>query len=189
MNSLTQFFVQATKQWWVVVLIFFLNFASFRILFGLEHRFTQLTGTKVFDTQNDLTAQKLLEQLPTYTGEARPAYNAFAAFDYLFPLVAAVFLVVLWTLLLKVNPNKLAKGLLHQNFSLLPFSATLFDWLENLSIAGVLQTSDNPNMFLVNLVIIFKRLKLASLGVTGLLTIALILFTAITLLLKGRMTR
>jgi hypothetical protein len=177
MRQLTHFFIWVTKKWWVVIFVFLLNFASFRILFGLEHRFTNLTGLKVFDTQNDLTAQRLLEQLPAYVGETRRAYTAFAAFDYVFPIVAALFLVMVWTLLLRVNTTRLAKRLLNCNVSLLPLVVTLFDWLENISIAGVLATTASPNSIFVNAVILFKRLKLAGLFTTGFLSVVLLLFT------------
>jgi hypothetical protein len=186
MNKVAQLFIEMTKRWWLVLLVTVANFVSFRLLFLLEEHFTDLTGLQVFDTQNDLTPVRLLEQLPVYIGEARRAYNAFAAFDYVFPFVAAFFLVVLWTLLLRVNSSGFAKQLLSRNLSLLPFVTTLFDWLENLSIAGVLASSSAPRMTFVNAAVLFKRLKLSSLALIGLLTLALVLFTLITILLRSR---
>lgn len=173
LNKLTRSLVVATRTWWLCALALVLNVTSFQVLFGLEDRFEALTGAPVLDTQNGLTVATLLEQLPLYRGAAYGAYLRFAAFDFVFPLVGALFLAVLWALLLRWNRGRIAQRLLGWNLPLLPFLATLFDWLENVSVLLVISAASPPGQLLLNSVIVFKRLKLTSLTVIMAITILL----------------
>lgn len=172
LNKLTRSLVAVSRTWWLVALTFVLNIISFQVLFALEDRFEALTGAPVLDTQNGLTIVTLLEQLPLYRGAAYGAYLRFAAFDFVFPFVSALFLAVLWALLLRWNGGRIAQRLLSWNLPLLPFLATLFDWLENVSVLLVLGTASPPGQ-LLHAVIVCKRLKLTSLTVIMAITILL----------------
>lgn len=151
-----------------------LAFGSLGFLFALENRFEALTGLPTFDTQNDLTPSALLEQLPRYQGEALEAYLRFAAFDFVFPFTAALFLAVTWALLLRVTPWRVAQRLLAWKLPLVAFFGTGFDYLENVSLLSTI-FMDAPSVLALEAAILFKRLKLTALvlsnGLTGVLVL------------------
>jgi hypothetical protein len=178
LSRLTRLLLAASRSWWLCGLIFVLNFLSFRILFGLEDRFEALTNLPVFDTQNSLTSEALVQQLPLYTGAAYVAYLRFAAFDFVFPLIAALFLAVVWAVLLRLQSGRVAQRLLGSNLPLLPFCATIFDWLENISLLAVTGATSPPGYLLLSSVILFKRLKLASLALIWVVTLLLLVLLA-----------
>lgn len=163
-----------SRRWWAVVLVLLLNFAAFNILFALEDTFEAASGVPTFDTQNDLTPARLLEQLPLYTGEAREAYLRFSAFDFVFPLVAGTFLVVLWTLFLRANTWAFAGRMLRATLPQAAWFATIFDYMENFSLLTILNTSGTPADTLVNAAITFKQLKLAMLTASGAVSMVLL---------------
>lgn len=177
MNRLMSLAMAASRRWWIVLLALILNFAAFSLLFALEDQFEVFSGgVPTFDTQNDLTQTLILEQLPLYQGEARAAYLRFAAFDFVFPLVAGIFLVLIYTLLLRLNTWSFAQRLLKWRLPLLPLLGTLADYGENVSLLSILQLGASP--LLLDAAILFKRLKLTFLFISGplamLLTVLLI---------------
>ncbi|MCA9914076.1 MAG: hypothetical protein KC496_12030 [Anaerolineae bacterium] len=180
MKRLRQVLYFLSSHWWQVLLVTALNFASFTLLFSLEARFETLTGQPVYDTQNALTPALLRDQLGLYQGEARQAYFLFAAYDFIFPFVAALFVAVLLTWLLRINPTRLAKRLLNWNLPLYAFIGTLFDWMENISLLTVLGYGSTAPVFWVNAAILFKRLKLIGLSVSFTTLFVIAIFTIIT---------
>lgn len=174
---LTSLLVSISRRWWAVLLVTALNFASFQILFGLEDQFETLTAVPVFDTQNDLTPSRIIAQLPLYQGPAREAYLRFAVFDFVFPLIAGIFVATLWTLLLRTNSSPFAQRLLQRGVPLFALIGTLWDWLENISILALLQWA-SPDAWILSVVVIFKRLKLLWLLLNGPITAALFLLWA-----------
>lgn len=174
MNRLDAALDRAARTGWLFALVFALNFASFSILFNLEAQFEALTDTPTYDTQNDLTPETLRAQLPLYQGEALAAYQRFAAFDFIFPLAAGVFLAVLWSALLRLNTWPLAGRLRHARLPRLALLGTLFDWLENSFLLTTLSLAPDPADWAVNGAILFKRLKLAGLTLSGIVTIVLL---------------
>ena len=170
--------IRTSRSPWRFALLAVLNVSSFAALFALEDRFEAITGLPVFDTQNGLTPEALGQQLPVYQGEALEAYLYFAAFDFVFPFVAALFLAVTWALLLRVTPWRLTRLLLAGGMPLYAFLGTGFDYLENLSLLSVL-AMDAPSRLVVEAAIFFKRLKLAALGLSGALTEVLVVLALI----------
>jgi hypothetical protein len=187
MQTIQNLLIRITKHWWAVALAFILNFASFAILFSLEDRFEALTGVPVYDTQNDLTRETLREQLPLYVGEAREAYLYFAAFDFVFPFVAGVFVAVIWTLLLRLNTFPLAQRMLRWGVPLLALTVILFDWMENVSLLAVLQTGGSSVS--VDAALVFKQLKLAGLFITGPVSLVLTVFLMVNMISRFSRTR
>lgn len=175
MHLLTQFLVNRAR-WWTILPVFALNFANFRLLFWLEKQFTDLTGRVVFDTQNDLTKEGLLVELPLYVGEARTAYLNFAAYDFVFPLIAAFSLAILWAWLLKTMTWRVGTIALRWNLPVLVFLATLFDWGENIALLSMILSNGTIGDSGISMVLLFKRLKLAMLTVTGVISIVLVGF-------------
>jgi hypothetical protein len=172
MRKITAGLVRASRVWWVVLLAFVLNGASFAVLFSLEDQFEAITGQPVYDTQNNLTTREIVEQLPLYVGAAREAYLRFAAFDFVFPLVSALFLAVVWALCLRSLTWPVGERLLRWNVPTLVLLTTLFDWLENVSILVVLNAGA-PDAAM-EAVIVFKGLKLTMISVSGAVTMALV---------------
>jgi hypothetical protein len=160
----------------------FLNVAAFAILFSLEGQFEALSGAPTFDTQNDLTSARLLQQLPLYQGEARDAYYRFVAFDFVFPLVAALFLTVWWIVFLQLNTFPLAARLLRWGLPFLPLLTTLWDYLENVCFLLILNSGSTVSTAVIEAALLFKQLKLAFLSVCGIASGLLILFLAINVL-------
>lgn len=184
MNSLTRYIVTISQKWWAVLLVFSLNFASFGILFSLEDQFEAITHVPVYDTQNNLTSELVLEQLPLYTGEARDAYLRFAAFDFVFPLVAGVFVTLMWILLLRLNTWQLPQKLLLWNVPLLALLGTLWDWLENVSLLMILSADSIPSPALIDAALLFKRLKLTWLSLSGTVIGVLIILLALNVIYR-----
>jgi len=166
--------IRASRSPWRFALVAVLNAGAFAVLFALEDRFEAITGLPVFDTQNGLTPEALVQQLPLYQGEALEAYLAFAAFDFVFPLTAALFLAVAWVLLLRVTPWRVTQRLLAWGLPLYAFLGTGFGYLENLNLLNVIFL-DTPSAFAVEAAILFKRLKLTALALSGALTGVLVL--------------
>lgn len=189
MHILRKLIALGASTWWRLLIVFGANALALNILFALENRFINLTGQPVFDTQNDLTAAQITEQLELYQGAAGNAYLAFAAFDFLFPLVGALSIAVLIAWLLKHNPSPSARSRLVQLLPLLPFASTLFDWLENVSLLTIIGTADAAPQLLLNAAILFKRLKLISLGTGSATVLLLLLFTGVGLFNQWRHVR
>lgn len=188
MSRLNAPIIRASRSPWRFALLAVLNALSFAVLFALEDRFEVTTGLPVFDTQNDLTPAALVQQLPLYQGEALEAYLTFAAFDFVFPFVAALFLAVTWALLLRVTPWQLAQRLLAWGLPLYAFLGTGFDYLENLGLLSVL-VMDAPSAFAVDAAVLFKRLKLAALALSSALTGVLGVLALIASLQRVRRSR
>ncbi|MBW4436519.1 MAG: hypothetical protein KME04_05260 [Pleurocapsa minor GSE-CHR-MK-17-07R] len=167
MSWLQNLFLKISRNWILFVVMLVANFASFTILFALEDQFEALAGIPVYDTQNALTTAQILEQLPLYQGEALNAYLRFAAFDFVFPLVSAIFIAVICTLLLRLNRLKIAQTLLRWRLPLVVLLITLFDYLENVGLLTVLAAAPAPDAAVMNFALVFKQLKLAGLALTG----------------------
>ena len=97
----------------------------------------------------------------------------------MFPFGAALFLAVTWVLL-RVTLWRLTQRLLAWGLPLCTFLGAGFDYLENLSLLSIL-AMDAPSGFAVDaaILILFKRLKLAALGLSGALTGVLVVLALI----------
>lgn len=173
MQTMTHFLVRSAR-WWTVLLMFALNFVNFRLLFWLEEQFVALTGKPVFDTQNNLTKEGILAELPLYINEARTAYLNFAAYDFIFPLIAAFSLAFLWAWLLRNMTWRVGTIVLAWNIPSVPFLATLFDWGENIFLLSVVLTNGASGNGSISAALLFKRLKLTMLTVSGVVSIVLV---------------
>jgi len=173
MRRLTTWLVAASRKWWLFSSIFVLNLVSFRVLFALEDRFEAVAGVPTFDTQNDLTVATLLAQLPRYQGAAQAAYGWFAAFDWIFPFISALFLAVLWAWLLRTNPLSFAQRRLRWNMPVWVFAVTLFDWLENSSLVAIVYGGVRSAR-VMEAALVWKQLKLAGLTASAAITVLLV---------------
>ncbi|MCU0464632.1 MAG: hypothetical protein MUF38_08680 [Anaerolineae bacterium] len=173
MKMLSRTFDFITRRLWAVALIFVLNGLSLVILFSIEGRFQELTGSPVYDTQNDLTRDQIIAQRPLYEGEALDVYWAFAAFDFVFPLVGGMFFMLLYAFFLRRLPWVWAGWLWRGEFYLFALLTTLFDYLENVGFIATLISGQPPSEVAMQMAVIFKQLKLLSLTLTSPVAMAL----------------
>lgn len=175
-----------SRSWWLFLTTVAAAFSSLAFLFVLENRFEAMTGLPVFDTQNTLTAASLRQQLPRYQGAALEAYLRFAAFDFVFPFVAALFVAVTWALLLRINPLRVVQRFVWK-LPVYAFLGTGFDYLENISLLSIIfLPTETPLGFAINAAVFFKRLKLATLVLSNVLTVALLVLAAGAWLRRNR---
>lgn len=178
--SLVRTINRLSRSAWWYGLITALTFVSFAVLQGIDRQFARLTGLAVFDTRNNLTPALLRMQLPYYQGEARALYAYFAGIDMIFPLVAALFLALTWSKLLRqIGPSDLPRRW-GNRLPLVAFVPTLFDYLENLTFISIVffgATTDG----VFEAAVLFKKLKLASLGLCAAITLMLALWLLVTL--------
>jgi hypothetical protein len=87
------------------------------------------------------------------------------AYDFVFPLVAGLMVAVLLTLFLRLNRWGFSQRLLLAGVPVATLLTTVWDWLENVGLLGVLATGGG--VFWVEWALLFKRLKLAFLGLSG----------------------
>ena len=180
LKSLRRITFWLSDRWWKVVLVILLNFGSLNLLLWLERRFTALTGKPVFDTQNDLTEVMLRQQVPLYIGEAKAAYIAFAAFDFVFALTGALVFVVMWAVLLKAA-DRFGAPLLKIGLPLVALGIMLADWVETAALLAVVAQgagagAEGPFM---QIALMFKRLKLAGLTAAGPVTMVFVMLALI----------
>jgi hypothetical protein len=117
-----------------------------------------------FDFQNGLTLSTLQNQLAGYADAARQIYALFAAVDFVFPLVSALFYCLMIALFLRLNPTRLAQRLLVVGLPLLPLVVTAADWLENIAFLIVVNSTGDASSA-AGLGLLFKQLKLITLTV------------------------
>lgn len=170
--SLVRTVNRLSRSAWGYGLLTAMTFVSFAVLQGLDRQFARLTGVPVFDTQNTLTPALLRAQLPYYQSEARALYAYFAGIDIIFPLVAALFLALTWSKLLRRIGYSDLLSKWTKRLPLLAFVPTLFDYLENLSFISIIFLGATAPV-VIEAAVLFKKLKLASLGLCAAITLIL----------------
>jgi hypothetical protein len=185
MNALalvTSQLIEFSRRWWLIASAGIATFLSLKLIFILDNYFQSVTGYPVFDSQNDLSSTKLLQQLPLYNGKGRSLYLAFSAFDFLFPFIASLFLAILWALFLRLHTSTIAKKLITWNLPIFPFVATLADYGENIFLLTAVLSMPTSTNFIVLGAIAFKKLKLFGLILIGSTTFILAIALLINIL-------
>ncbi len=180
MQGLTQQLVQVASLGWPVLIALALQLVSFRLLNMTGKRFSKVTANhEAFDFQNKLTTAQIYEQLPDYTSESKRLYNLFFVIDFFFPLLASLFLSLLWAALLPRPEATVYRQLLRWNAPLFAFLPALFDWGENVCFVVIVNRYPPimPRLALIG--VVFKRLKLATLFATIGITMILLVVTVI----------
>jgi hypothetical protein len=88
-------------------------------------------GLKPLDLNFGIGAEKIYQDLPSYTDASRNIYIWFAMADFVFPATAAAFFSLLWGWLFNRAPASLFERLTAAGILLFPFLFPLIDWLEN----------------------------------------------------------
>ncbi|GBF05083.1 hypothetical protein DAERI_030249 [Deinococcus aerius] len=175
LSRLTVLLVRTAGWGWPIPVAGGLALLSFRVLRRTGRAFQAHTdGHEPFDFQNRLTAAGVTAQLGAYTPGSRRWYRAFFVADLVFPLVAALFLGLVWARLLS-RAGVWPARLLRWHAPLWPLLATGFDYGENVCFLLLSEGRARPDGPAAHLGVACKRLKLTSLGLTALATPALLM--------------
>lgn len=173
LTSINRFIVACSQSWWKVLLLFLGQSASFQIMAGVTERFPELTaGAVPFDMQNSLTVKQIFAQLAGYSPAAFTEYYLFQAVDFVFPLVAGLFLAAVFAFGMRHAWPAGYDYLNSRNLFTLILLATAFDYLENVNLLWVVSAWPEQATVAAQLGVIAKQAKLACLylafAVTGL---------------------
>lgn len=153
------------------------------ILDPLGRQFEAVSGLPMLDLQNSLspdsilTPQRFMDQIATYSSEAKTLYWSFFILDNIMPPLAFGSFALLWVLLLKRNPTRLTQWLLGSYILLIPLGVGFFDWWENLAYISAIHNYPNPGtMTAVVIGLIFKWVKAVFIPPTFLLTQVFVIY-------------
>ena len=160
-----------------------LSFAVFGIV--LTPMFEAATeGLRPIDLSFPTTPELLYSHLPRYTAGSYRAYAWFAAFDFVWPVLLAVWLISIWAWCQKRSALNLFGGRLPLWLLLLPLLPALLDWLENLGWIVAIYSYPVERWGAASFGSYAKFAKVAIHPVNSLVTLALLATTVI----KGRVT-
>ena len=106
----------------------------------------------------------------------------FMVLDYIFPPLAAVFTALLWAWLLHLIRRQWVHRARDKKLVLFPFIAALLDWAENVGFLGTVLLYPTRMDWLTSSAVFFRQLKLAAMGVSGVITVALICLAVIAII-------
>lgn len=183
-------FGSRTSIWVILVLIVALNSSWLVTLDVFGGQFEQIAGYLPIDLQNTstiLSAPQALEQIVTYNTEARIFYWVFFVLDNLMPPLVFGSFTFLWAYYLSRSENRFLNRLRSSAFLLIPLGVGVFDWLENLCFVSVIADPAAANALqLMEVGLIFTRLKAAFLFATFILTFVLTVYHLLTSVLRLR---
>ncbi len=178
MNFLNQLIIRVSKSGWLYVIVFAGFFATLQALLRIGDRFPErAAGAVPFDLQNQLTAEQIFTQLTGYTDEAFRLYYVFTSIDYFFPLFAGLFLGATAAFLLRHSLPRWYSIAEQKNLFVLFLLATLFDWLENITLLSVIVGYPNEFSTMAVLAVFAKMGKLGFVFLFQALTLVLLLFS------------
>lgn len=186
LGKLNRFIMGCSESWWKFLLLF-LGFNA--TMFGLQQitaRFPAVTAGDIpFDMQNELKPAQIFAQLDGYTEQAFELYAIFQAIDYVFPVVAGLFLAAVCAFALRHASPALYQTAADKNLFLLLLVPTAFDFMENFSLLRVMTAWPEPAQLAANMAVFAKFGKLNSMNIAFVLTGTLLLWAA-TAWLKRR---
>ena len=129
----------------------------------------------MFDFQNDLSVDRVYEQLPNYSYAALKLYYAFDFVDFFFPFFAGLVLAAAGAFALRHLSPKGYETIASRNLFAIYFIATFFDWLENVFALTVISAYPEEWRTAASLLVLAKKGKLASVMVMQIITWMLLL--------------
>jgi len=153
---------------------------------ALGARIESLTGFLPFDLQHRLSLSDIEQQLPAWNAPARRVYYAFAALDFVFPLLASLFLAAACAFLLRYGWPLTYARLVSGHWLPVLLLPALFDWLENISALLLLLAGPEPLWPAALLLIGAKWLKLLSIATVQVLTVLIAAGCATRLIKSAR---
>jgi hypothetical protein len=177
-----------TSLWVILALIVTLNVSWLLTLSAFGSQFEQVAGFLPIDLQNTsslLTATQAIDQIMTYSSEARLFYWVFFILDNLMPPLVFGALSLLWAYFLSRRKNRWTDLLIASPFLLIPWGVGVFDWFENLCFVVVVSDPSAANALqLMELGLIFTRIKAGFLFATFGLTFVVTGYFLLTLMLR-----
>ncbi|MDJ0757498.1 MAG: hypothetical protein QNJ45_28450 [Ardenticatenaceae bacterium] len=156
----------------VIALVVGLNAYWTGILEAFGAHFVTVSGFPLLDLQNVeriLSAGEAQALIANYGPEAQTLYWSFFIMDNLMPPLVFSSFAVLWVVLLRRFPHRIADRLLNSPLLLVPLGVGLFDWLENLCFVTAITTESN-SLLLLRIGLGFVWLKAICLFATFILT-------------------
>lgn len=146
--------------------------------FGIiEEQFARVTdGLVLLDTQVFFTAAPILEQVASYSEEARSLLWVFFILDNVIPQLVFFSYALLWVYLWKSSSNKLYTRLLNSYWMLFPLGVGFWDWVENIFLLQVVHLQAEAPAFVIPGAIVAHNLKILFVIPTSLATYLLIAF-------------
>lgn len=168
---INRFIVDCSQSWWKVLLLFAGQTATMQVLTAITERFPEhANGAIPFDMQHTLTAGQVFEQLAGYTEHAFSDYLLFQAVDFVFPLLAGLFLASMCAFGLRHAAPRWYEYANSRNLFTLLLLATLFDYLENLNFLWVTGAWPEQATLAAQLGVLAKKCKLLFMGLAFALT-------------------
>lgn len=177
MTWLNNLIIRISKSWQWTLGLFLLTGACLAGLTNLggESFEAKSGGHQAFDLQNNLTSTQVYEQLATWTDAAKQAYYAFAAVDFVFPLVAGLFLAGVIAFALRHGIPAAYDWLVARRLLPVLMLGTLFDWFENLFALTAVSSYPAEMPAVAGGLVLAKQLKLACVfGFQGLAVLLLV---------------
>lgn len=180
-SKLNRFIIGCSESWWKFLLIFL----SFNVtMFGLQQitsRFPAVTAGDIpFDMQNELRPDDIFAQLEGYTEQAFSLYAGFQAIDYVFPVVAGLFLATVCAFALRHASPALYQTAAGKNLFVLLLIPTAFDFMENFSLLRVVTAWPEQARVAADMAVLAKLGKLNSMNIAFAITGALLLWAGIS---------
>ena len=169
-----QLLARATPRNVLLVLVAFVGFSLISFRLGPYARLgVRTTGMPLLDETFLYTPAQVSATLTAYGADGRRAYSAFLVLDMLYPFfyIGALALLLAFTVPRLLPADRLARPLL-----LIPVAAGIGDWLENVTLLGlVLAYPAGPaplallaaGITATKLVLVSASLVLAAVGVVG----------------------
>jgi hypothetical protein len=169
--KLNGFIVSCSRSWWKVLLLFVGQSAAMQGLNAITTGFPAITAGDVpFDMQNSLTPAQIFEQLAGWSDAAFSSYYTFQAIDFLFPVLAGLFLASVCAFALRHAIPNWYDVAVAKNLFVLLLLATLFDYFENIFMLWTVSAWPEQVAFAAQLAVGAKMGKLTFMGIGFALT-------------------
>jgi hypothetical protein len=179
MKSLNDLVIRVSESAWLFLFSAVFAFGSLVfVFFNINDVFEVMVAAQMFDFQNDLTVEKIFEQLPNYSYAARKLYYAFLFVDYFFPFFAGLVLAAVAAFALRHLSTDWYDWINTRNLFVVMFAGTFCDWLENTCALVVVMGYPEEFRLAANLLVFAKMGKLASIAIFQGATLILLAFAA-----------
>ena len=180
MQALNRLVIRVSQSAWLFIFSAVFAFGSlYFVFFNINDVFEIMVDAQMFDFQNDLTVDRIFEQLPNYSYAARKLYFAFIFVDFFFPFFAGLVLAAAAAFALRHLSAKWYDSFDGKNLFALFFIPTVFDWCENIFALIVINGYPNELTFAATMLVLAKKGKLASVMLMQACTWLLLLMTAL----------
>jgi len=157
-KRLSHWLVMNAKAWLILILLgLFILFSLVIMPYGQTLMGSAAEETGLIDMTFGADPEKLFEKVDSYGEHGRQVYRVFTlTADLAYPIVYSLFFSLATTYLFR---RTFSTRSWTQRLNLLPFTALIFDLLENLGIAGLVSTYPQRLTWLAILTVIFNSLK------------------------------